>query len=69
MGSGAAIGPEIGVGTEDDVFASGQWPSDGFVSFAAHQNWLAPSNGFESFKVGGQMPRQAIVLADHAVGR
>ena len=69
MGSGAAFGMVIRVGTEDDVFSSGQWPTDGFMSFAAHQNGLAPGNGFEAFEVGGKMPGQAIVLTDHAVGR
>ena len=52
---------------DHDVAATWQRPAYGFEGLAAHYNRLAQSHPLEIAQVFRQVPRQAVVPADHAI--
>ena len=53
---------------KDDILAPRKWFSgQAFICFSAHDNWVTHGLVLESAKISGDMPRQAILLADDHV--
>ena len=62
----AGRGP-VELARHHDVAALGQRPADAVVSAAAHHDGVSQGEGLEVAQVGGQVPGQLALLANHAV--
>ena len=71
LGRGHHLGPRCLIGripTDDDMAATRQQPGQRLPGLAAHDHRVPRGERAEVAQVFGQPPRQAVAIADHAVG-
>ena len=59
--------PPVGIAREDDMPPSRQEPGQAVERLAAHDQHAAHGQRLEPLEIGGDVPRQPAILADHAV--
>jgi hypothetical protein len=57
----------VGLMTDNDGSPTGKWPPDGFPGLAAHKNRMTHGEPLEPAQIGGQVPGEFAVAADHAI--